>query len=152
MVSPVCKRGSFAATGVLALFVGACAPAGLASEPAPASTPSPGRWEGVERRKSGLVLLGPRWIRGALSVRDGTVSWMDGGTGLRNVLVPVGAITSQEIACSGPARPCTWTLRTRRSTYVFRDGAPASGRVDAASRALREVRPGTRSETTTGER
>ena len=74
-------------------------------------------------------------------MKDGTVSWSDGADGRRNILVPTGAVASQELSCPSPGAPCTWTLRTRRTEHVFRDGTPVTGGVLGAFAALREARP-----------
>ena len=142
MVSVVLAERLVVAAAVLLFLAGA---ADVWAAPAPSPTPVAQRWEGVEKRTPGFVLFGKRWVPGTLVVKDGTVYWSDGGNGRRNVLLPTGAVASQSLSCPAPAGPCTWTVRTRRTDFVFRDGAKlpaAGGGTRAAFAALLEFHPG----------
>lgn len=114
--------------------------AGPAPAPTPSPTPVPSRWEGLERRIPGLVLFKKRWDRGVLAVKDGTVAWVDAKDESKNVLVPVGALLDQDLACAPGIASCTWTLRTKRTEYVFREEG-GSERLTAAAAALLGLRP-----------
>lgn len=108
--------------------------------PTPTPTPAPSRWEGLERRIPGIVLFKKRWDRGTLAVKDGTVAWVDARDEAKNVLVPVGALAGQALSCGPKGAACTWTLRTKRTEYVFRE-EDGSGRLEAAYSALLGLRP-----------
>ena len=89
-------------------------------------------------------------------MRDATVYWADARDESKNVLVPVGALAEQALACGPGGSACTWTLRTKRTEYVFREeagagpGASARSKLEAAFAALLALRPGLPSTRTGG--
>jgi hypothetical protein len=123
-------RGGPRATGALLLFGLFLAAAGArAGEPEPTPAPSLAGhadrvWEGMARRRSGLVLLG-RWRTGTLAFKGETIRWTDSRDPGWNLVLPAGQIRSHRRVCRDPADAATcfeWSFRTARGErFVFRD-------------------------------
>jgi hypothetical protein len=133
-------RGGPRATGALLLSGLFLAAVGARSgEPEPTPTPSLAAhadriWEGMARRRSGLVLAG-RWRTGTLAFREETLRWTDARDPGRNLVLPAGQIVSHRRVCRDPGDAATcfeWSFRTvHGESYVFRDDGrkpPRGGR------------------------
>jgi hypothetical protein len=111
---------------LLFLLLAATAGALRADEP-PASPEvrADRKWEGLVRRRDGLLLWG-RWRSGTLTLREETLRWTDAKDPGRNLVVPVARGTSHRRVCRDPLAEATcfeWSLRTKEGeSYVFREG------------------------------
>jgi hypothetical protein len=146
------SRGGLRVAGALFLWsLLSAAPA--SSDDLPAASASADRsWEGLVRRRDGLLLWG-RWRTGTLTLREETLRWAVGKSPSRNLVLPIARIASHRRVCRDPALPATcfeWSLRTKDGEqYVFRSGRRegAAGEVFAV---IAEILPAARSETTAG--
>ena len=109
-------------------------------------------WEGLVRRRDGLLLWG-RWRTGTLTLREETLRWADETDPSRNLVLPVARIASHRRVCRDSLVPATcyeWSLRTKEGErYVFRNGRRegAAGEIFAV---ILEVAPAAAHETRTG--
>ncbi len=155
-------RGGPRATGALLLSGLFLAAVGTrAGEPEPTPTPSLAAhadriWEGMARRRSGLVLAG-RWRTGTLAFREETIRWTDSRDPAWNVVLPAGQIRSHRRVCRDPGDAATcfeWSFRTARGDrYVFRDAggkAPRSGRASEIFVFVSTILPKIPAETASG--
>ncbi len=110
------------------------------------------KWEGIVRRRDGLLLRG-RWRPGTLTLREETLRFADGKDPGWSLLVPVSRIVSHRRVCRNPQADATcfeWSLRTKDGDrYVFRDGR-RPGAINELFAALVEIAPAAAHETATG--
>jgi hypothetical protein len=151
---PEARRGLRAAGALFLWGLLATVPApALATEPpvAPAA-PADRKWEGLVRRRDGLLLWG-RWRTGTLTLREETLRWADGKDPGRNLVIPVARITSHRRICRDPLHTATcfeWSLRTKDGErYVFRSGRQG-GAVGEVFTVIVEITPTTAHETAAG--
>jgi hypothetical protein len=118
---------------------------------APTATPAPvatGRWEGLARRNSGIVLIKSRWDPGVLEFKDETLRWTDARDASKNVLVTAKQVTEQQLTClkkSGGNECFEWVVRTKGQEYRFRDIAWEQGdnaKVTELFRYFKSLYPG----------
>jgi len=116
---------------------------GAVTAPAVAPTPTPtltatatptpatsGRWEGLARRNSGVVLLKSRWDPGVLEYKEDTLRWTDGRDASKNVLLTAKQITEQQLTClkkAGGNECFEWVVKSKGNEYRFRDIAWEQG-------------------------
>ena len=111
------------------------APPGLVPTPTLTATATPtpatsGKWEGLARRNSGVVLLKSRWDPGVLEFKDSTLRWTDGRDASKNVLLTAKQITEQQLTClkkAGGNECFEWVVKTKGNEYRFRDIAWEQG-------------------------
>jgi len=113
------------------------APPALSPTPTPTltatATPTPatsGKWEGLARRNSGVVLLKSRWDPGVLEFKDSALRWTDGRDASKNVLLTAKQITEQQLTClkkAGGNECFEWVVKTKGNEYRFRDIAWEQG-------------------------
>jgi hypothetical protein len=96
----------------------------------PPALPDSRRWEGLALRNSGIVLLKSRWDAGMLEFKEGSLRWVDSRQTDKNLLVPIGQITEQQLTClkkAGGNECYEWVVKTRNEAYRFRDAAWRQG-------------------------
>jgi hypothetical protein len=132
-----------------------------AGEPEPTPTPSLAAhadriWEGMTRRRSGLVLAG-RWRTGTLAFKGETIRWTDCRDPGWNLVLPAGQIRSHGRVCRDPRDAATcfeWSFRTvRGERYVFREAggkAPPRGRAGEIFDFVSTILPKVPAETASG--
>lgn len=109
----------------------AATPAPHAPAAAPASPATPNYaaeanrlWEGLVRRKGGVVLFKSRWDVGRLEFKEETVRWVDADEPDKNLLIPARQATEQFLTCEkkpGGNACFEWGFKTKDGTYRFRD-------------------------------
>jgi len=118
------------------------------TEPARPAAPDRMTWEGVVRRKSGIVIFGGRWRIGRLDFADRQLRWFDARDSTRNLLIPERSIAEQFRTClkkSGGNECFEWGVRTTSGDeYVFRDALweqAVDGKVESIHSFFRERFP-----------
>ena len=84
----------------------------------------PRRWDGLARRNGGIVILKSRWDAGVLEFKEGSLRWLDSRNTDKNVLLPAGQMTEQQLTClkkSGGNECFEWVVKTKNDEYRFRD-------------------------------
>jgi hypothetical protein len=82
------------------------------------------RWDGLTRRNGGVVLLKSRWDTGVLEFKDASLRWTDSRDSGKNILLPIGQMTEQQLTClkkAGGNECFEWAVKTRGGEYRFRD-------------------------------
>jgi len=77
------------------------------------------------------VLFKSSWDPGTLDVRGESLHWADAADPSKNLLIPLGSLTEQFLACvesRGTGDCFEWGFRTKDAVYRFRDAAWADGR------------------------